>query len=105
MAQTPDLLTLWQSGVDAVRGDSAVASALAESPISRPDRIIAVGKAAAAMATPAASEWPDVPCLVVTKYGHGSDAPAHADVIEAAHPGPDAASLKAGLPVARRRIC
>ncbi|WP_415402279.1 DUF4147 domain-containing protein [Tateyamaria sp. SN3-11] len=96
MGHGPDLLTLWQSGVDAVRGDSAVASALAKMPISRPDRIIAVGKAAAAMAAPAAAAWPDVPCLVVTKYGHGSDAPSHAQVIEAAHPVPDTASLEAG---------
>ncbi|MEL6451946.1 MAG: DUF4147 domain-containing protein [Pseudomonadota bacterium] len=88
-------MTLWQTGVAAVRGDHAVARALAQG-LDRPDRIIAVGKAAAAMAKPAAQTWPDVPCLIVTKYGHSADAPTHAQVIEAAHPVPDAASVTAG---------
>lgn len=92
----PDLLTLWQAGVDAVRGDIAVGRALRSAPIDAPDRIIAVGKAAVAMARPACDMWPDCPALIVTKYDHGADAPSHAHVIEAAHPVPDAASLAAG---------
>ncbi|WP_299288839.1 DUF4147 domain-containing protein [uncultured Tateyamaria sp.] len=96
MKNAADLVALWQIGVDAVRGDAAVARALTEGRISKPSRIVAVGKAATAMATPAATAWPDVPCLIITKYGHAANAPAHAKVIEAAHPVPDAASLAAG---------
>lgn len=96
MTAIPDLMRLWQTGVDAVRGDTAVQRAVANGLVPRPDRIIAVGKAAVAMARPACETWPDVPCLLVTKYDHGADAPANADVIEAAHPVPDAASLAGG---------
>ncbi len=96
MSEAVDLLKLWWAGVDAVRGDRAVARSLDSDPLPAPDRIIAVGKAAVAMAKPAAQSWPDAPCLIVTKYHHGSDAPAHAHVIEAAHPVPDDASMAAG---------
>ena len=101
MTATPDLMQLWQTGVDAVRGDTAVERAIANGLVPRPDRIVAVGKAAVAMARPACEAWPDVPCLVVTKYNHGADAPASADVIEAAHPVPDAASLAGGRALQR----
>ncbi|MEL6889003.1 MAG: DUF4147 domain-containing protein [Pseudomonadota bacterium] len=93
---TPDLLTLWRAGVDAVRGDLAVAGTLTNAPIAAPNCIIAVGKAAVAMARPACENWPDCPALIVTKYGHTDSAPPRARVIEAAHPVPDAASLAAG---------
>jgi len=92
----PDLLAVWQAGVDAVRGDMAVQRALEHAPIPAPDCIIAVGKAAVAMARPACAMWPACPALIVTKYDHAADAPAHATLIEAAHPVPDAASLRAG---------
>jgi len=91
------ILGLWQAGVAAVGGASAVETALKNHSIARPDRIIAVGKAAAAMARAAATRWPDVPCLIITKYGHIDAAPPHATMIEAAHPVPDDASLRAGL--------
>ncbi|NRB01791.1 MAG: DUF4147 domain-containing protein [Rhodobacteraceae bacterium] len=88
------LSTLWHAGVNAVKGDAAVKAAL---PLpTPPTHIIAVGKAAAAMAAPAAAAYPDAPCLIVTKYDHAEGAPADATVIEAAHPTPDAASLQAG---------
>lgn len=96
MPQTPDLLALWHTGVNAVRGDAAVRRAIAEGQIPRPDRIVAVGKAAAAMAVAAVGQWPDIPCLIVTKYGHAEDAPAGAKALEAAHPVPDAGSVVAG---------
>ncbi|WP_299730283.1 DUF4147 domain-containing protein [uncultured Tateyamaria sp.] len=97
MEKTDDILSLWQAGVRAVRGDVAVARAIADGLVPRPDRIVAVGKAAVAMAQPACEAWPDVPCLIVTKYDHAEGAPSHARVHEAAHPVPDAASLTAGL--------
>ncbi|MBV7409002.1 MULTISPECIES: DUF4147 domain-containing protein [Roseobacteraceae] len=96
MADTPDLLALWQAGIKAVEGYAAVKTALEEDGISKPDRIVAVGKAATAMARAASEQWPDIPCLIVTKYHHSDNAPPQATVIEAAHPVPDDASLAAG---------
>jgi len=96
MQKTDNILSLWQAGVQAVRGDVAVARAIKDGVVPRPDRIVAVGKAAVAMAKSACETWPEVPCLIVTKYDHASDAPAGATVLEAAHPVPDAASITAG---------
>ena len=96
MAPSPDLLALWQTGVDAVRGDVAVQNAIVRGLVAPPDRIIAVGKAATAMGQAAAEKWPHVPCLIVTKYHHSAGAPKHATVMEAAHPVPDEASVAAG---------
>ena len=91
-----DLAALFQEGVRAVRGDSSVAAALSRMQPAKPDRIIAVGKAAAAMASAAEAHFGPVPMLVVTKYGHQADAPGHAEVIEAAHPVLDENALRAG---------
>lgn len=93
----PDLLTqLFDKAVAAVRGDAAVSRALSSIDVTPPDRIIAVGKAATAMATAAHAVYPDAPLLIVTKYGHAADAPKDAEVIEAAHPVLDSNSLLAG---------
>ncbi|MEP0962464.1 MAG: DUF4147 domain-containing protein [Roseobacter sp.] len=91
------LTDIFQAGVRAVRGDIAVAQALSELDITSPEQIIAVGKAATAMAQPAHERFPDVPILIVTKYDHAQDAPEAADVIEAAHPVLDKNSLVAGV--------
>lgn len=85
---------LWQAGVDAVGGKAAVAAALDDIP--PPDRILAVGKAAAAMARAALDRYGPLPCLVVTKDGHGGGLPGHVQVIEAAHPVPNDRSLAGG---------
>src|SRR5919197_2997741 len=62
--------------------------------------VVGAGKAAAAMAAAVEAHWPDpVEGLVVTRYGH--TAPCHRiEVVEAAHPIPDAA----GRDAARRII-
>lgn len=60
------------------------------------DRILAVGKAASDMARAAMERYPDAPTLIVTKHGHASALPRAAQVIEAGHPVPDAASLTGG---------
>lgn len=91
-----DLRALFDAGVAAVRGDTAVAASLTAMPIRNPDQIIAVGKAASAMAAAAHAQFPDAPLLIVTKYGHTNGAPDVAEVIEAAHPVLDDASLHAG---------
>jgi len=87
-------VTLWQAGVDAVDGDAATKAALQET--ARPDRILAVGKAAGAMARAAMEQFPGVPVLVVTKDGHGDGLHEGVELIEAAHPVPDARSLRGG---------
>lgn len=69
--------------------------------ITKPDAIISVGKAAASMAAAACDVFGEVPALIVTKYNHGEDAPAHAELIETAHPVPDQASLTAGKTLQR----
>lgn len=90
---------LWWAGVHAVEGRRAVSSALQTHAIARPDRIIAVGKAAVAMCAAAVDHFgPEVPALAITKTGHGRDGTLHPrfEVIEAAHPVPDTSSLRAG---------
>lgn len=93
---TADLEELFWAGVNAVRGDSAVHTALAARACPPPDQIIAVGKAASAMARAAHAIFPDAPVLVVTKYHHTEGAPEGAEIIEAAHPVLDENSLAAG---------
>lgn len=61
-----------------------------------PDQIIAVGKAAGAMARAALDHFGAVPTLVVTKDGHGEGLPEAVHLIESAHPVPDQRSLIAG---------
>ncbi|NNK68020.1 MAG: DUF4147 domain-containing protein [Rhodobacteraceae bacterium] len=93
------LSDLWYEGVKAVRGDTCTTVALDTHDVPCPDAIIAVGKAAASMASAAYARFgADIPGLVVTKYGHseGTNLPPNAQIIESAHPVPDANSLNAG---------
>ncbi|WP_127115104.1 glycerate kinase type-2 family protein [Shimia sediminis] len=89
---------IWWHGVRAVRGQAAVETAIRSEQIARPDQIIAVGKAASAMVAGAQAVFgPDIPALVVTKYGHDLGLPGPVRVIEAAHPVPDENTLVAGV--------
>lgn len=99
MHHSETLKLLFDAGVNAVRGDIAVARALAAQETPVPDQIIAVGKAATAMAAAAQAKYPATASLIVTKYGHAEEAPAGAEVIEAAHPVLDENSLRAGARV------
>jgi hydroxypyruvate reductase len=94
------LLELFQAALARVEGGAAVRSALAGD---RPERaaLLAVGKAADAMARGAADVLGDglVSGIIVTKYGHGD--PEHwrrqpIEYLESAHPVPDRNSLVAG---------
>lgn len=96
MPQNDLLQNLFETAVAAVRGDSSVARALEEIDARPPDQIIAVGKAATAMAAAAHARYPEAPLLIITKYDHAAGAPPAAEVIEAAHPVLDDNSLKAG---------
>ncbi|MFK7879024.1 DUF4147 domain-containing protein [Roseobacter sp.] len=90
------IVDLFNAGVQAVRGDIAVTTVLGTALCPKPDQIIAVGKAATAMASAAHARFPKAPMLIVSKYGHCDGAPATAEVIEAAHPVLDENSLRAG---------
>jgi glycerate-2-kinase len=89
--------------------DAALAAADPEPAVRRwlrehPDRVrpagrlvvMAVGKAAAAMARGALAERAAERCWVVTKDGHAQAAPADCTVRETGHPLPDGRSLAAG---------
>jgi hydroxypyruvate reductase len=90
------LIDLFRAAIDAARPARIVAPHLPERPRGR-TLIVGAGKAAAAMAAAVEAAW-DGPLegLVVTRYGHG--APTRAiEVVEAAHPVPDAAGERAAL--------
>lgn len=99
MTLSKQAIKFWQAGVAAVDGYKATQSALPGVP--EPDRILAVGKPAAAMARAARDHFGPVPTLVVTKDDHGGDLPDDVDVIEAAHPVPDNRSLAGGQALRR----
>ena len=89
------LRQIWWAGVNAVSGETAVAHSLSAQPVPRPDLILAVGKAAVAMTKPAFARFGPVRTLAITKQGH-SEPDLPFEVIQSAHPVPDAASLVAG---------
>lgn len=94
---------IWWHGVQAVQGCASVAKALRVNQVARPDQIIAIGKAAAAMVQGAHEVFgSDIPALVVTKYGHADRLPHSCELIEAAHPVPDENTLAAGQALFRR---
>ena len=100
MSDRAELERLWRAGVAAVEGRASVIAALGQAS-ARPERMIAVGKAAGSMALGMYETFgPDIPGLIVTKYDHTpSGLPASCKVIEAAHPIPDDNSLRAGQAV------
>ena len=57
--------------------------------------VVGAGKAAAAMAAVTAAALPAAAGLVVTRYGHGVAETGSIEVVEAAHPVPDAAGRRA----------
>lgn len=93
------LLSLFQVGLDAVRGDRLVAAALSMKDWQEPVGLIAIGKAAGAMAEGARQVLGDRlhEALIISKPGHLDDAlRGWATCIEAGHPLPDHNSLVAG---------
>lgn len=90
------LLELFQAGLAAVHGRTRVRDDLRRHPIPGPLHVIAIGKAAGAMALGAHdAAGADIRSgLVITKRGHGEPLPW--PVLEAGHPMPDNASLAAG---------
>ncbi len=89
------LLDLYASAVDAVSAAHCLPAYLPSPPAHGRTVVIGAGKGAAAMAQVLEANWPGpLSGLVVTRYGHG--APCHRiEVVEAAHPVPDAAGQNA----------
>ncbi|MEP5155540.1 DUF4147 domain-containing protein [Planktotalea sp.] len=96
------LSSLFQSGVNAVKGEQAVASWLEGNFLGKPTHVLAVGKAALAMFRGLPHDWQiTVPSVIVTKTDHLGTAQLgkNVDAVEASHPVPDQASLSAGQKV------
>lgn len=95
------LLDVFQASLAAVHGRTCVREHLRRHPLASPVHLIAIGKAAAAMAVGAHEALGDAigSGLVITKHGHGEPLPW--PVLEAGHPLPDAASLVAGAELLR----
>ena len=98
------LETLHRAALSGVDPEASVARALASpgvrralaSPSSGRIGVFAAGKAAAGMARAALAELGDAPALVVLPRGHSARGLPRSVVVFAAHPEPDAASLRAG---------
>jgi hydroxypyruvate reductase len=97
-AEAQLLRDLFEAGVNATLPRHVVPAAMP----ANPGRIIVLGagKASAAMAAAVEAHWPDRPLegLVVTRYGHAVPC-NRIEIVEAAHPVPDAAGA-----LAARRI-
>lgn len=93
------LHALFDAGVRAVSAERCVPPAMAHEITAGRTLIIAVGKAAAAMASVAAREISGpLSGLVITRHGHSGPPhvlPANFELIEAGHPVPDTESLTA----------
>ena len=101
---------VWRAGVERVGGHAAVVEALSDKRMTKPDAIVAVGKAATGMLEAALSfAGYDTKSLLITKYDHvicrhranqakleEYQSDGTLQIIEAAHPIPDENSLAAG---------
>jgi glycerate 2-kinase len=91
------LREMFEAAIAAASPDKAVPPNLPPPPAGR-TMVVGAGKAAASMARAVEAHWPaDKPLsgLVVTRYGHGVDPLKRIEVVEAAHPIPDAAGQQA----------
>ncbi|HET6970073.1 MAG TPA: DUF4147 domain-containing protein, partial [Phenylobacterium sp.] len=95
--QRAALMDLFEAALGAVSAEAAMPRQLPSAPRGR-TVLFSIGKAASAMARIAAERLP-VPAsgLIVTRYGHLEAGPPlpNFEIIEAGHPVPDAASLRA----------
>lgn len=100
MSQRDDLLTIYHAALQAVHGRTSVRQALQRHRLAGEIHLVAIGKAASAMALGAhdALNGRIVDSLVITKQGY-ADAEimaTAAHLIEAGHPTPDRQSIAAG---------
>jgi glycerate 2-kinase len=95
------LRDMFEAAIIAASPDKTVPANLPPPPAGR-TVVVGAGKAAASMARAVEAHWPDdkpLAGLVVTRYGHGTGLLKRIEVVEAAHPVPDAAGQ-----IAARRI-
>src|SRR5271167_1836857 len=91
------LQEMFEAAIAAASPDKAVPANLPPPPAGR-TVVVGAGKAAASMARAVEAHWPDdnpLSGLVVTRYGHGVGSLKRIEVVEAAHPIPDAAGQNA----------
>ena len=91
------LRDMFDAAIAAASPDKTIPANLPSSPAGR-TVVVGAGKAAASMARAVEAHWPaDKPLagLVVTRYGHGVGPLKRIEVVEAAHPVPDAAGQMA----------
>ena len=91
------LREMFEAAIAAASPDKAVPANLPEPPAGR-TVVVGAGKAAASMARAVEAHWPDdkpLSGLVVTRYSHGVEPLKRIEVVEAAHPIPDAAGQQA----------
>ena len=90
----------FRAALAATQPAACLPSAIAQVGNRGPALVLGAGKAAAAMAAAFHAHWgAPLRGMVVTRYGHGlapGESAGAIDVVEAAHPSPDAASLAAG---------
>ena len=99
------LRDMFEAAIAAASPDKAVPANLPEPPAGR-TVVVGAGKAAASMARAVEAHWPDdkpLSGLVVTRYGHGVGPLKRIEVVEAAHPIPDAAGQNAAQQDPRSR--
>ena len=95
------LTGLFQAAIDAASPAKRLARFLPAPPRGR-TIVVGAGKAAASMAAAVEAAWKGpLEGLVVTRYGHGAPT-RRIEVVEAAHPVPDAAGEKAALRILQR---
>ena len=91
------LREMFEAAIAAASPEKAVPANLPAPPAGR-TVVVGAGKAAASMARAVEAHWPDDPPLsglVVTRYGYGVGPLKRIEVVEAAHPIPDAAGENA----------
>src|ERR1700729_1650770 len=97
MSERQLLREMFEAAIAAASPDKAVPANLPPPPAGR-TVVVGAGKAAASMARAVEAHWPDdkpLSGLVVTRYGHGAGTLKRIEVVEAAHPIPDAAGQNA----------
>lgn len=97
------LRALFDAAVAAADPHSVLAAHLPPKPVKGRCVVVGAGKSAAVMAAALEAAWPDVPLegTVITRYGHAVPT-SRIEVIEAAHPVPDANSLQGALRLLER---
>lgn len=93
-----ELASLFSAGIQSVTGEKCIAEFIEKSNLPKPNRIIALGKAAYSMVFGLPLDWQaNVKSLIVTKEGHaGKSLGPQMTLIEAGHPIPNLNSLRAG---------